>query len=91
MKVVLTAPMPGRRTPSLPFGGATFAGLRMRLFPLSAFVTREAAAGYQRRQRQKAKRIMMREARAICKSEYAMGNRQPRSARQRPRQPASIL
>src|SRR5712692_8173044 len=35
MNVVLTAPKPGVRTPSLPFGGAMLAGLRIG-FPLSA-------------------------------------------------------
>ena len=34
MKVVLTAPIPGVKIPSFPFGGATLTGLRI-LFPQS--------------------------------------------------------
>jgi hypothetical protein len=40
MKVVLTAPIPGVSTPSLPFGGATLTGLRIR-FPPVGFVNDE--------------------------------------------------
>src|SRR5207248_323999 len=31
MNVVLTAPIPGKRTPNLPFGGAIFAGFSIQL------------------------------------------------------------
>jgi hypothetical protein len=34
MNVVLTAPMPGVSTPSLPFGGAMLAGRRMTIPPI---------------------------------------------------------
>src|SRR5438105_3015612 len=36
MNVVLTAPMPGVRTPSVPFGGAMLVGRRIGLPPLHA-------------------------------------------------------
>jgi hypothetical protein len=34
MRVVLTAPIPGVNTPSLPFGEAMLTGLRIRCSPL---------------------------------------------------------
>jgi hypothetical protein len=39
IKVVLTAPIPGVSTPSLPFGGAILAGLRIQ-FPPGSFEDR---------------------------------------------------
>jgi hypothetical protein len=33
--VVLTAPMPGKRTPNFPFAGAIFAGFSMQLLGIS--------------------------------------------------------
>src|SRR5579863_6970274 len=44
MKVVLTAPMPGVRIPSFPFGGAIFAGFSMQLLDIRDLPAALAAA-----------------------------------------------
>src|SRR5712692_8736549 len=72
MNVVLTAPMPGSRTPSFPLAGAILEGFSMPLL----FIERSKEKmnlGLETPQRKRAahsnKQIIMRDAAKICKSE----------------------
>jgi hypothetical protein len=68
MKVVLTAPIPGVRTPNLPFAGAMLTGLRIQFslctLDLREMIRRDILSGAT----MQTKTSMMREGRAICKS-----------------------
>jgi len=70
MNVVLTAPIPGVRTPSFPFGGAMLTGLRI-LIPQCALDLREKVRrGVPRSATMQIKTSMMREGARICNSIY---------------------
>jgi len=68
MNVVLTAPIPGKRIPSLPFGGAIFAGFSIQLPCFQAISPADDARGLEKTHTNKL--VVLRTPKRRCKSHH---------------------